>query len=531
VFATQLGEHLLIDRPYTDPERRIGKTAQIVITLISGFNASLYVGLAVPVWFCGAAGQMFSLMLIGGALLHVCLHLYSVPMVQFAGAVTPVALLFGLPLVSDWLAQGRLTSTSAVMVAGAAMYLAHLIAGVAENQKINRSLTAATAEAEAQTLRAEEESRAKSTFLATMSHEIRTPLHAITSAANLLKATPLQARQSEYVQILVNGSEVLAGLINQVLDMSKIEAGKMALDAEPFPLAETVEKVASLWRIPAWEKRLGFEVAIDPGLPPWLEGDAFRVSQILFNLLSNAVKFSETGAIRLEVLRYSRPGQDKVAFKVVDNGPGIAPDDQDRLFHSFEQADAGTTRRFGGTGLGLAISKSLAELMRGRLFVESRLGEGATFILEIPLIPVAPPGAPMLSPVPSGATLRPLKLLVAEDHAVNRRLLELILEPLGARLVVTVNGEEAVRAAMAEPFDAILMDHHMPVLSGLDAALAIRSHDGPNCTTPIFALTADAFDDRRRAWTDAGANGFLTKPIDAAQLMSLLSGLGAADAA
>ena len=529
VAVSQLFENLCIDKPLQREGARITRAGEIFITVLSGVNAAIYVSLSAYTWSCGAAGQLFATMLICGSLLHVCLHLYTVRWVQISGGIAPTALLFGLPVYDQLHRAPTNFAAPVVMVVAGSLYLAHLLAGVANNREVNTSMRKAMMEAEEQRRRAEEESQSKSTFLATISHEIRTPLNAVTSAANLLKETDLTPRQEEYVSILLNGGEVLLGLINQVLDMSKIEAGKMTLDIADVEVKDLAQKLSSLWIAPAQARGLYLAVEVDPALPPVIRADGLRLSQVLFNLVSNAVKFTEKGGVRIRIgLDEAAADGRRLIFQVSDTGPGIRPEDQDRLFLSFEQAEAGTTRRFGGTGLGLAIAKNLAGLMGGELTLDSRVGEGARFSLRLPLTaadaPAPAPAAPLSAALDETT---PLRLLLAEDHEVNRRLLSFLLEPLGVSLVVAVDGQEAVQAAARECFDVILMDYQMPVLSGLDATKAIRKGRGVNAATPIIALTANAFQEQRAEWLAAGADAFLTKPVDPALLVSTLIALTA----
>jgi signal transduction histidine kinase/CheY-like chemotaxis protein len=457
---------------------------------------------------------MFAIMVICGSLLHICLHRNPVRGALVAGIVAQCILLFGLPIASFVLDRGHVIAPFVVMMISGVLYLSHLVVGVRQNNALNDALVAA--------------SKSKSDFLATISHEIRTPLNAVTSAAHLLETTQLSNDQAEYVSILLGGSDVLLGLINDVLDMSKIEAGKMQLEIGDINLQDHCTKLIKIWSPRAAERGLRLTLEVDPGLPAFVRTDGLRLTQILFNLVSNAVKFTAEGGVEVRV--GSSPGSasdtPRLIFAVRDTGPGMAPEVVQRLFRSFEQADASAARKFGGTGLGLAISRSLAEMMGGALTVESELGHGSTFRLELPLTPSAKPsGADALPAKTQDFQPPPARsILIAEDHPVNRRLISLILEPMGWTLTLAEDGAQAVAAADLSPFDVIVMDMQMPVMSGLEAAHAIRSGVGPNATTPIIALTANAFDDDRIAWMNAGAAVFLTKPIDPARLIaSILS--------
>jgi signal transduction histidine kinase/CheY-like chemotaxis protein len=486
----------------------ISRALRSFIVMWIGSASLVYPSIATYLWFCGAAGQMFAIMVICGSLLHICLHRNPVRGALAAGLAAQCVLLFGLPIASFIMDRGHDTAPFIVMMISGVLYLSHLVVGVRQNNALNDALTAA--------------SKSKSDFLATISHEIRTPLNAVTSAAHLLKTTELSEDQSEYVSILLGGSDVLLGLINDVLDMSKIEAGKMQLEIADVALQDHCTQLIKIWSPRAAERGLRLTLQVDPTLPAFVRTDGLRLTQILFNLVSNAVKFTAEGgvAIRVRAVAASANEAPRLSFEVSDTGPGMPSEVVQRLFRSFEQADASAARKFGGTGLGLAISRRLAEMMGGALTVKSVLGEGSTFRLELPLMAglsqdaahVAPDRAHALAPTARA-------ILIAEDHPVNRRLISLILEPMGWALTMVEDGTEAVATAGLTPFDVIVMDMQMPVMSGLEATHAIRNGSGPNAKTPIIALTANAFDDDRAAWLNAGAADFLTKPIDPARLI------------
>jgi signal transduction histidine kinase/CheY-like chemotaxis protein len=478
------------------------------IVIWMSVTSLIYPGIATYLWFCGPAGQMFAIMVICGSLLHICLHRNPVRGALIAGLIAQCGLLFGLPIASFVLDRGHTIAPFIVMMISGVLYLSHLVVGVRQNNSLNDALVAA--------------SKSKSDFLATISHEIRTPLNAVTSAAHLLKTTPLSEAQAEYVSILLGGSDVLLGLINDVLDMSKIEAGKMQLEISDIDLQDHCAKLIKIWSPRAVERGLRLTLEVDPDLPPFIRTDGLRLTQILFNLVSNAVKFTAEGGVIIQVsaVAGSAPDAPRLSFAVRDTGPGMAPEVVKRLFRSFEQADASAARKFGGTGLGLAISRRLAEMMGGDLTVESELGRGSTFRLELPLTPSASQSEADVLPDQDDAPAPAARaILIAEDHPVNRRLISLILDPMGWELTLVEDGTEAVSVAASAPFDVIIMDMQMPVMSGLEATQAIRNGNGPNAKTPIIALTANAFDDDRVAWLNAGAADFLTKPIDPARLI------------
>ena len=475
-----------------------------------------YSATSVYLWFWGGeAGKVFCVIQTCGGLLHVSLGLYKTRWMLVAAVTPHASYLLGLPLLSALLDDRLPPESAAVIGVGGLLYLAHLVTAVRRASSDNDAVRQERA-------RAEEASRAKSDFLATVTHEIRTPMNAVVSAGVLLQRTPLTEEQAQHVKMLSNASEVLMGLLNDVLDLSKIEAGKMKLEEAEISLPESLKALETLWEAPARDKGLKLELSLSPNLPERVCVDPLRLKQILFNLLSNAVKFTDHGTVTLRARRVAEEAGLMIAFEVQDTGCGIDPADIDRLFDSFEQADAGTTRRHGGTGLGLAISKRLARLMGGDLTVSSAVGQGSTFRL---LLPAREQRAPVVeegyedeaveAAVPAVfQSASELSLLVAEDHEVNRRIVAMFLEPLGWRLTMVENGQEAVEAAKVERFDCILMDMQMPVMDGPDATRAIRAAGGPNATTPVVALTANALDHHRQVWAEVGVHAFLTKPID-----------------
>ncbi|MDE2276566.1 MAG: response regulator [Burkholderiales bacterium] len=372
---------------------------------------------------------------------------------------------------------------------------------------------------------AESASEAKSAFLANMSHEIRTPFHGLMGMLSLLRETGLTPRQSSYLRTATESADHLLAILNDLLDMSQLESGRMTLNPAPVVLRDLLRDVEALMRPQALTKALALHIDADPGVPERVLADATRLKQIVFNLLSNAIKFSDHGAVVLDVRRGSdEAGRAVLDFIVTDTGIGMDTATQERLFSRFMQADSSPLRRHGGAGLGLEISRNLARLMGGDIAVHSRPGEGSRFTLRLPLQPV--PSAAAVSVEPPAARAggpRSLQVLVAEDHPVNRQYLAALLDNLGHQAHFTVNGQEAVQAAGQRRFDVVLMDLHMPVLDGMAATRAIRALPDPaHSTVPIVALTADAFEETRERCLVAGMNDFLTKPVSPQRLASSL---------
>ncbi len=366
---------------------------------------------------------------------------------------------------------------------------------------------------------AEAASIAKSAFLANMSHEIRTPFQGLLGMLSLLRETGLAPRQLDYLRTAQESADHLLTILNDILDMSKLESGTLAIAPETVDLRRLVGDIESLMRAPAAAKGLQFEVTVDPELPLRIVADPTRVRQVLFNLLNNAIKFSDTGSVTLGV----RGAGERIVFTVTDTGIGMSAQTLSQLFQRFTQGDASPSRRHGGTGLGLEISRNLARLMGGDLRVASTLGVGSQFVFDMPLLDggAAPPEAEPALP-PPGVAAQPLRVLVAEDHPVNRAYVSALLEQLGHAPTFVDNGQDAVHAAGVGRFDIVLMDLHMPLLDGAEAAQAIRRLPGERAQVPIVALTADAFPETRQRCLALGMNGFLAKPMSAAQLAAVL---------
>jgi len=370
---------------------------------------------------------------------------------------------------------------------------------------------------------AEAANRAKSEFLANMSHEIRTPLNGVVGVASALARTDLDGRQREMVGLIESSAETLQILLSDILDLARVEAGKLEIASEPFDLVQTVGAVAELFRPKAEEKALVFELYIAPVACRTFRGDAVRLKQILGNLLSNAIKFTAAGRIALRVDTFGGPQTPRLRFTVEDTGIGFDDAARQRLFSRFEQADGSVTRQFGGSGLGLSISRTLAEMMGGGIDAESAPGAGSRFWLDLALTPCAEEEK-AVAETPADLNPRPLRVLLAEDHPVNRKVIELMFDGLPINLVMAENGRIAVDAFATDAFDAVLMDMQMPQMDGLEATRAIRAIETEEGRprTPIIMLSANALPEHRQAGQRAGADLYLTKPIAAADLFAAL---------
>lgn len=388
---------------------------------------------------------------------------------------------------------------------------------VTEKRRVEAALAQAKDEAQAA-------SRAKSAFLANTSHEIRTPLNGLLGLARMLQQPDLdEGTRRQYLDQMLDSAESLSGLIADILDLSKIEAGRLTLESVPFALRDMLGTMRLAYLTLAQARGLAFKIDVDEDVPAWVVGDPVRTRQILSNYLTNALKFTEAGSVSVRVRKLD---EERLRIEVRDTGPGIAPELHERLFQPFTQADESTTRRYGGTGLGLSICRELASLMGGTVGVDSALGQGSTFWAELPLAGAPTPISTQLREARDKQDLQGLRVLMVEDNPVNMMIAVALLEQWGLEVSQASDGAQAVeaihaQASMGRPFDAVLMDVQMPVMSGHEATRQVRRRFSAE-TLPIVALTAAALVSEREEALAAGMNDFLTKPIDAPRLHATL---------
>ena len=418
--------------------------------------------------------------------------------------VWPFAALAAPPLLS-----GRFNVWDRV---AAMAILVGLIGYVADAVRTMRASAQALEQAEAKALDA---SRAKSAFLAMMSHELRTPMNGVLGLAHALRGTQLDERQAEYLEMIEQSGHGLMTILNDILDLSKIEAGKLELEPAPFDIRKLAAQTHLVWSETARLKSLDLTLDVDPATPAWLEGDSARVRQILLNLISNALKFTETGGVTVRIA----PDGDGagVILAVSDTGSGMGEDQLARLFTPFAQGDRSTARRFGGTGLGLAICRQLADLMEGEIGVESVLGEGSTFTVRLALPAAAAPGdaetdAPDLD-------LAGARVLVVDDNPINQMVVRAILEAAAVSVATVGDGHTALARLRIEDFDVVLMDVHMPGMDGVEAVRRIRAGEGGRVDLPVVALTADAMVGDAERLLAQGFDDAHPKPIQPAGLL------------
>ncbi|MEM9031150.1 MAG: response regulator, partial [Pseudomonadota bacterium] len=364
-------------------------------------------------------------------------------------------------------------------------------------------------------------SEAKSTFLASMSHEIRTPLNGIIGMSALLGGTKLSHEQRDFSTTIKDAAETLLTIINDILDFSKVEAGAMTLEDVPVDLIETIESTVDMLAAKASDKGIEFAFRIGPDLPPAILGDSVRLKQILLNVLNNAIKFTDSGEVLLSADKVDLEGQERLRIEVRDTGIGIPEDRMDRLFKSFSQVDSSTTRRFGGTGLGLIITKRLVDLMGGEISVESTVGEGTTFTIDLPFSVADRPSTPAMDEMLS--VVRGARVLVVDDHQTNLTILGERLRGWDIEPVLFNTPIAALEALEATGVDAVISDFKMPGMNGIDFALALKEQHGDNAPPMILYSSVSLLDHETRAKFDAaGLVAQLMKPARTAQMLGAL---------
>ena len=389
----------------------------------------------------------------------------------------------------------------------------------AATEQINADLVVARDAAEASR-------RAKAQFLANMSHEIRTPMNAVIGLTHLLRNTSINPEQGEFLEAIQSSSNNLLVIINDILDSSKMEAGKLTLEQAPLRLPELMERVARMFRFATEAKGLYFRTEIAPAVPAAILGDAVRLNQVLVNLVGNAVKFTTRGGVTLR-LTVVPPAETRGAamlrFGVQDTGIGISDDKLDAIFEDFSQANASTTRQYGGTGLGLSIARNLVQLHGGRLWVESQEGQGSTFWFDIPNLPTDENAVRVEATGPLAPFEPAMRVLVAEDNDLNQLVARKTLEAWNVQVTLAANGRLAVEAAQQQAFDAVLLDVQMPEMDGYEAARQLRALFPDAARLPLIGLTASALPEDRVLALEAGMNDTLAKPFDPAVLYARLA--------
>ncbi|MDP1737432.1 MAG: ATP-binding protein [Caulobacter sp.] len=512
-IGSQLLEVWAAPRLLRKPPESPAEAANIAVVLFFP-GALVFGGLAVALWIgVPGYGPALGVAIVASAMINL-IALSRGSRIAFAATATPYGLyLLVMPMLDYGHVAGPLLTTMMIAVG---LVMLNIIGAWISTEEARRAQDRADAESVRRQAEAEAAVEAKSAYLAVISHELRPPISAILAgAAELERTTPGQGRAQ--ARLIKGAGQMMRGLLDDLLDLSKIEVGRMEVESAPFELRAVVNEAIRMWRPEARQKSLRLRVEGAHCLPKWVEGDANRLRQVLNNLISNAIKFTAEGSITLRLSTAGAgEGLESVSIAVADTGPGMTPEKVARLFTPFEQLEAETARKHGGTGLGLAISRELARLMGGDLVASSAPGEGAVFTLSL-VLPRAE--APAEARAPAAVEAR---VLVIDDHAVNRQAISLVLAPLGIAPQTAASAEEGLERLAAEPFDVVLMDVYMPDMDGREATRRLRARAGPNQHVPVIAITASATERDWEACRAAGMTGHVAKPIEPAQLYAAL---------
>ncbi|CAN7607393.1 ATP-binding protein [Phenylobacterium sp. LjRoot164] len=486
-----------------DPAFAPGRAWEVRYLAVQFLNSAAFVAIGPYLWFaCGPEGRLIAMVVLMGGLLNFGTHPHTSGRLLWAGASPYAVMLGALPLTTVLVEPEASIFLMAALTAGSGLYLLHVLRAVRRRDEM--------VVASAQALeRAERASAAKSTFLATMSHEIRTPLNGVLGMAQAMEGDALSEVQRRRLDVIRKSGGLLLTLLNDLLDLAKIEAARFELEDGRLDIGELATAADEAFGPLAAEKGLQLSVQAAAEAEGIWRADSVRVRQILYNLLSNAVKFTERGEISAQI---DLDEAGRLRIRVRDTGNGISKADQARLFERFMQVDASATRRFGGTGLGLAISYELARLMGGDLSVESEPGKGTLFELRLPL-ERADARESEQRDLPA---LEGLRVLAAEDNETNRLVVATLLEQLGVHAHFVVNGAEAVEAWRGGAWDLVLMDIQMPVMDGREAVRTIRSLEAQagRAPTPIVALTANVMHRQVAEYEADGFDAVAPKPIE-----------------
>jgi signal transduction histidine kinase/CheY-like chemotaxis protein len=515
--AAQLFELWLFQQLKADPQRFLTGWRRLSLAVMPAVTSIIFGALSLPLF---ASHQRFAPtlggMLLAGALLNVIVVNVSLRSATLAAAIPHVVYLLIAPFI------GRAANPDAPLANalwfGVLLLIVSVTVAARTLEAALRAEEAAKAEAERRRHEAEEAVAAKSAFVAMISHELRTPISAILAGAARLHSEVPEASAKVHAQLIADAGGMMRTLLNDLLDFSRLEAGRMAVERAPFDLRQALADTLRLWRPEVQKKGLRLRVVGAAGLPRWVAGDSLRLRQVLNNLLSNAIKFTDRGEVAVHLAAHPQGEGWTLEIAVVDTGRGIEPEALSRLFTPFDQLAAEVVRRHGGSGLGLVISRELARLMGGDVTVTSEgLGRGATLRLTVRVDEAEAPAAPA-----SAASIAGIRVLVVDDHVVNRRAVELVLQTFGVTPVLAESGERALELLAAGAFDVVLMDVYMPGLGGRETTRILRGEPGPNRDVPVIAVTASSTPKDWDACRVAGMDAHVAKPIDPAQLHAAL---------
>lgn len=516
-IALQLGELWLCHWILRRSDRAQAIWRRFAMTIVPFLTSSVFGVLSLPLFASHARfAPTLGGMLLAGALLNVVVINGSQRLAILSSAAPYVIYLLIVPLVARAANPGSPLANA--LWFGALLLIVAVAVAARTLRNALKAEADAKEEAERRRYEAEEAVAAKSAFVAMISHELRTPISAILAGAARLHSEVPEASSKVQAQLIADAGGLMRTLLNDLLDFSRLEAGRMSVEKAPFNLRQTIADTLRLWRPEAARKGLRLRVKGAAILPRWVRGDAMRLKQVLNNLLSNALKFTTRGEITVALRAEAQGARVLLSIDVIDTGPGIPEASLARLFTPFEQLSDTVVRQHGGSGLGLVISRELARLMGGDLSASSPAGKGARFTLTATLEAAeAPAASPEVPPIAD------LRVLVVDDHVVNRRAIELVLQPFGVRATLAESAEEALTLLGSEVFDVVLMDVYMPGMDGRAATRILRASHGPNRYAPVIAVTASATPKDWEECAAAGMTDHVSKPIDPMELYAALA--------
>lgn len=482
--------------------------------------AAAYGGVGLAIWSTNypALVTLAALTLAGGLLTNVASGIGS-RTVFFVGATPYLVVLALMPVVK--IVQGDLQGV-VVMSLASALFAGAILNVYWRVHAARRAEIQALAESERRVEQAQAAMADRAAMAAIVSHELRTPVSAILAGAHVLRDGTLPDQREETADLIIDAGRLMTGMLNDLLDHSKMEAGAMPLEARDFELGDFIRDAARFWAAPAAEKGLRLEASGVDGDPVWLRGDPYRLRQVVNNLISNAIKFTPSGVIRLRAQAPVSEGRRCLTLTVADQGAGISAEAMTRLFSPFAQGSAEVARTYGGTGLGLTVSRELARLMGGDLTATSVEGQGATFTLCVDLPPGTPVAPEDASDAAPPAPMRRIRVLAVDDHEINRRTIALVLQPLDVDLTTASDGHIALSLLDQRAFDVVLMDVNMPGIDGNESTRRLRASGGPNAATPVIGFSAGTEAEQVAACYAAGMTDWLAKPLEPRRLYDAL---------